>query len=180
VSLQAEEVVGPGDHRHRHRRVDEDVDADGRVLERDQPEDRRDLKPRLRLSQPARGDHDPPLSRHRAQPGHGELARDDHHRHPRREPVERDERDERRRHQQLVREWVHQLPEGRLLALAPGDVAVEAVGQRGEREQARRDHVPLLRLVEERDDDHGDHQDPEHREDVRRVEGEEREHAQPA
>ena len=49
---------------------------------------------------------------------------------------------------------------------AAGDVAVEPVGQRGQREHDRRDHVPVRRLVEQRDDDHRHRDDPQHGEDV--------------
>ena len=153
-------------------RVDQDVDAHRRRLERDQAEDRDDLQAGLRLSQPARRDHDATLGGDRAKARDRELAGDDHHRDPRRKPVERDERDQGGSHQQLVGQRVHQLAESRLLALAPGDVAVEPVGQRGDRKQRRRDHVALLRLVQERHHDHRDHQDPQDREDVRRVERE--------
>ena len=77
-----EEVVGARDDGHGHRGVDQDVNADRRRLECDQAEDRRHLEARLRLAEPAGGDHDSTLGRDRAKPGDRELARDDHHRHP--------------------------------------------------------------------------------------------------
>ena len=64
--------------------------------------------------------------------------------------------------QQLVGERVHQLAEGRDRVARACEVAVDEVGQRGEREDDRGEHVAAVGVAEQRDDQHRHEQDPQH------------------
>ena len=170
TAAQPVEVLGAGQHGHRDRDVDEDVDPGRRPVDPDQRQHHRHLRRGLELAPHARGDDLALLDRQHAQAGDRELARDDHHRHPGVEPVERDEADERGGDQQLVGERVHQLAELRDLRAAAGEPAVERVGGGGDHEHDRGEQVRLRQRGEQQGREHRDERDANEREDVRRVE----------
>jgi hypothetical protein len=121
----------------------------------DHGEDRGDLHAGLELGEVAGGDDHAGLRGAHPQDRDGQLARDDHHRHPGGEPVQRDQRDQRGDDQQLVGERVHQLAKGRDRVARARQVAVDEVGRRGQREDDRREDVAVVGVPEQRDDDHG-------------------------
>ena len=71
-----------------------------------------------------------------------ELAAENHGHHPRRRQLHLDERDERRRDEQLVGQRIHPLAEAGDLLAAPREIAVEPVGERRDPEDARRRASP--------------------------------------
>ena len=170
-----EEVVGARHDRHEHHRVDQRLDPGGvGVGGRDQGEHRGHLDDRLQLAERAGRDHHALLAGRDPQAADRELARDDHHRHPARHPVEADQRDQRGRDHQLVRHRVHHLAERGDRLPRAGDVAVQPVRERGDREHDRGDRRAARRLDRERHDQNRHQQDADQRERVREVE---REHA---
>ena len=139
-------------------------------MDRDQRDHHRHLEGGLQLPERARGDHDPLPGAH-SDPQHGdrELAGDDHHRHPRLQPAQRHEHDERRDDQQLVGDRVHQLAECRHRVARARQPPVDRVGQRRHREHDRGEQVSAAGLLEQRDDQHRHEQDPHDRQQIRDV-----------
>ena len=140
----------------------------------DHREDRGDLQAGLDLAEHAGGDDDAGLGGAEAQHGDDELARDDHHRHPRGEAVQRHERDQGGDDQQLVGERVHELAERGDRVPRAGQIAVDEIGERREREHDRGDDVAVGRVAEQSDDERGHEHDPQHRQHVGEVQGKHR------
>ncbi len=143
AAAQAEEVVEAGEHGHEHGGVQQQRHPQGFPGHRDHGEDGGDLQAGLDLPERARGHHHAGLGGAEAQHGDGELAGDDDHRHPRGQPPEGDEREQGGDDQQLVREGVHELAEGRDGPARAREVAVREVREGGQREDDRREHVSL-------------------------------------
>ena len=138
----------------------------------DDGEDGDDLQAGLELAEVAGGHDDARLSGAEAQHGDGELARDDHHGHPRGEAIERHQRDQRGDDQQLVGERVHELAERGDGVARPGEIAVDEVGERGEREHDGGEHVSTGRVAEQRGHERGHEHDPQYGQQVGEVQGE--------
>jgi NDP-sugar pyrophosphorylase family protein len=93
---------------------------------------------------------------------HEELTTQDDHHHPRRCETEVDQRDERGRHEQLVRQRIHPLPQPSDLFPAPREIAVEPVRQRRYCKDQRAKNLfahakerQVLRIGHEDDDQQG-------------------------
>ncbi len=112
-AAQAEEEVQARPDRDDHGHVDQRRQPCRLSVHGDDREHHRDLQAGLDLAEHARRHRHAGLRGAESQHGHRELARDDHHRDPRREPVQGDQRDQRSDHEQLVGERVHELAERR-------------------------------------------------------------------
>ena len=77
-----------------------------------------------------------------AQHRYREFAAENHGHHPGRREIHLDERHQRRGHQQLVGQRIHQLTKRGHLFAASGQISVQPVGHRGEAED-RRTEQPL-------------------------------------
>ena len=116
-----------------------------RFLNREQ-HDRDHLKHGLELPEHARRDYHALARSHHAHSRHDELARQDDEDYPRWQRAEFHERDQGRRHENLVGERVHELPEIGHLVSRPGKVAVEPIGARDNHEDSCRDDaLPIVR-----------------------------------
>jgi hypothetical protein len=103
------------------------------------------------------------------------TADDDRH-HPGFGHFHLNERDEHGRRQQLVRERVHHLAQRGDLLAAPGQVAVQPVGQRCQPEDGCRhevlvdpQHLPALELRQQHHDEQRHQEDPRQRQRVRQI-----------
>ena len=118
----------------------------------------------------------PPGVRHAAQHGHRELAKQNHDHHPGGRQLEIDERDQRGGHEELVGQRVHPLPEARDLLAAPGEEAVEPIGQRRDAKDdgaqqlfAHPEELDVLRIRQQDNDEQRDQKDSSDRDRVRKV-----------
>ena len=173
---EAEEVVEPGPrgedqpgaeehHSHAVDRYPQD-----RVME-DEGRDPDIQEQGLRLPQFRGGDDHPFRGGHPAQRRDADLPADHDDSHPRRDPARRDKHRHRGAHEQLVGQRVEQLAQGGDHVVAPRDITVEKVGDRGDDEQGEGGHrtregdLPS-RGREEDEDHHRDREDPQQRQDV--------------
>ena len=160
VVAPAPEVVGERPDRQRQRDRDDDVASSRRRVGEQQADDHHVLRERLELAELRGADHARAARRDEPQPGHGELARDDHEHDPRAHARLLDERDQRAHHEQLVGERVEEdAADARPAAVAAGEVAVERVGRRGD---AVGDRGPALVVREVGQDQPDDDRDDEH------------------
>ena len=96
----------------------------------------------------------------RAQARHRELPSDDDADGPRIGLLEVHERDERGRNQELVRDGVQEHPHRRHLLETPGPVAVQPVGDRGQKEDGEREVLARRELRQQDDDEERNEEDP--------------------
>ncbi len=117
----------------------------------------------FQLGQPGGGhDHAHPRC-HRPKPGDGQLTTDDHHHDPRRDLVDLEQRDQGRRHQELVGDGIEEGAQGGDLVAAARDDPVEPVGDGGQDEDGRRDQRVDPGRRDEKDDEERDGDDAGHR-----------------
>ena len=173
---ETEEVVEPGPRgedqsgAQEHHPDSVDRDPEERVVE-DEGRDPDIQEQGLRLPQFRGRDDHPFRGGHPAQCRDADLPADHDDRHPRGDPARRDEHDHRGAYEQLVGQRVEQFSQGRDHLVAPRDVAVAEVRDRGDEEQGERRHrtregdLPA-RGREKDDDHHRDRQDPQQRQNV--------------
>ena len=99
----------------------------------------------LQLAQLAGGDGEPFRRRNGTQAGDEKFAADDHHHDPHLHHLRivGDKGDERGRHHDLVGQRIEQHAHGGDLAAAAGQIAIQAVGNRGQNKENRRQNLLL-------------------------------------
>ena len=131
--------------------------------------DGHDLRHRLGLPRP-RGRHDdPPPQRLGAEPGHRELAADDHGHDPGGRHLQFDQGQESGGEEKLVGQRIEHGPELRLLVALPGQPAVEVVGDHRDGEDHESQEPAPLRPGQQQHDQPRDQEDPKGGQGIRKV-----------
>ena len=128
-----------------------------------------DLEQGLVFAEPVRGQDHALAGRHAAQPRDRDFARQNDDYEPRRDarkPVGRGQHDQRRGHDQLVRERVEKRPQQGSAALPAGHIAVEEIREAGDEEDARGQQAPPRAGVGQTEDQERDECDAQQAEQV--------------
>jgi len=146
------------------------------VRPQDEQHDGGNLRGHLDLPQRRRRQRLPARMDDAAQDGDGKLAAEDDRHHPGRRESHLNQRQQRRGDEQLVGERIHPLADAGHLAAAPGEKAIEPVGERGHAENGRTEDLvadpedgSAGELREEHDDQQRHQEDAPERDAVRQI-----------